>query len=203
MFGLTIPQNFNSPYKALDVADFWRRWHISLSTCLRDYLYIPLGGSRGSDGATYRNLLLTMVLGGLWHGANWTFVLWGLYHGLLLAAYRAVAPWWDRRPLPVRRTATFLLVVIGWVLFRSTNLAMAGHILAVMFSWRPGTDLPGLWPLMVAIAGLSLLCWFAPNTNELRHQWTTPVRLAMAGLYALCLLSICSGSTSPFLYFQF
>jgi alginate O-acetyltransferase complex protein AlgI len=77
MFGLRLPQNFNSPYKATDIADFWRRWHISLSACLRDYLYIPLGGSREGEWKTYRNLWLTMLLGGLWHGANWTFVLWG------------------------------------------------------------------------------------------------------------------------------
>jgi alginate O-acetyltransferase complex protein AlgI len=77
MFGLRLPQNFNSPYKATDIADFWRRWHISLPACLRDYLYIPLGGSREGEWKTYRNLWLTMLLGGLWHGANWTFVLWG------------------------------------------------------------------------------------------------------------------------------
>src|SRR6185295_7135966 len=81
MFGLRIPQNFNSPYKGLDPSDFWRRWHISLSTCLRDYLYIPLGGSRHGEGKTYRNLMITMLLGGLWHGANWTFVVWGGLHG--------------------------------------------------------------------------------------------------------------------------
>ena len=81
MFGLRIPQNFNSPYKALDPADFWRRWHISLSTCMRDYLYIPFGGNRGSTAETYRNLMLTMLIGGLWHGAAWTFVFWGGYHG--------------------------------------------------------------------------------------------------------------------------
>ena len=89
MFGLRIPQNFNSPYKALDPADFWRRWHISLSTCMRDYLYIPFGGNRGSTAETYRNLMLTMLIGGLWHGAAWTFVFWGGYHGVLLALHRA------------------------------------------------------------------------------------------------------------------
>ena len=87
MFGIRIPQNFASPYKALDPSDFWRRWHISLSTCLRDYLYIPFGGNRHGQLATYRNLMLTMLIGGLWHGANWTFVVWGAYHGMLLLLY--------------------------------------------------------------------------------------------------------------------
>ncbi|MGH2359645.1 MAG: MBOAT family O-acyltransferase, partial [bacterium] len=98
LFGLKLPQNFRSPYKAVDIADFWRRWHISLSSCLRDYLYIPLGGGRGSRWLVFRNVLITMLLGGLWHGANWTFVIWGGYHGLLLVAYRSVQGFWDGLP---------------------------------------------------------------------------------------------------------
>jgi len=98
LFGLRIPQNFNSPYKSLDPSDFWRRWHISLSSCLRDYVYIPLGGNRKGELGTYRNLMITMLVGGLWHGANWTFVVWGAYHGALLAAHRRFARYWD--PLP-------------------------------------------------------------------------------------------------------
>ena len=90
MFGMHIPQNFNSPYRALNPSDFWRRWHISLSRCLRDYLYISLGGNRGSEARTYRNLMITMLLGGLWHGAAWTFVVWGAYHGILLSHKRVV-----------------------------------------------------------------------------------------------------------------
>ena len=109
MFGLRIPQNFNSPYKALDPADFWRRWHISLSTCMRDYLYIPFGGNRGSTAETYRNLMLTMLIGGLWHGAAWTFVFWGGYHGDAAAIYRANAGQWDRLPRAFRQLAMFLV----------------------------------------------------------------------------------------------
>src|SRR5262245_26453578 len=122
MFGLRIPQNFDSPYKATDPSDFWRRWHISLSTCLRDYLYIPLGGNRRW---VYRNLLLTMLLGGLWHGANWTFVAWGAYHGILLMAYKRFGHHWDPLPLAFRRAAMLALVVIGWVFFRAPSLAAA------------------------------------------------------------------------------
>src|SRR5258708_16107476 len=98
LFGIRLPQNFNSPYKAGSITELWRRWHISLSTCLRDYLYIPLGGSRYGDWATYRNLLLTMLIGGLWHGANWTFVIWGAYHGLMLAMSRRSSSVCDQLP---------------------------------------------------------------------------------------------------------
>src|SRR5216684_1207375 len=143
LFGLRIPQNFDSPYRALDPSDFWRRWHISLSTCLRDYLYIPLGGSRGSGLATARNVMITMLLGGLWHGASWTFVAWGAYHGLLLLGYRAARAWWDALPAFLRRGATFLLVVVGWVFFRAPDFRTAANILGAMFAWHSGVTLAG------------------------------------------------------------
>src|SRR3954462_5815525 len=102
LFGLRLPQNFNSPYKATDPSDFWKRWHISLSTVMRDYLYIPLGGNRGGEAKTYRNLMITMLLGGLGHGGSWNFVVWGGYRGVLVLASRRLAPAWDRLP-PVFR----------------------------------------------------------------------------------------------------
>ena len=142
MFGLRIPQNFNSPYKALDPSDFWRRWHISLSTCMRDYLYIPFGGNRGTEWQTFRNLMLTMLIGGLWHGASWTFVVWGAYHGLLLALYRKIGPAWDALSSWVRRPAMWLAVVIGWVLFRSTSFGMATVLLEKMFIPTSGDLVP-------------------------------------------------------------
>ena len=133
MFGLRIPWNFNSPYKALDPSDFWRRWHISLSSCLRDYLYIPLGGNRHGEWQASRNLMITMLIGGLWHGANWTFVAWGAYHGLWLVVYRRISRQWDAMPGPVRQAMTFLGVLVGWVLFRATNFTMAAVLLRRMF----------------------------------------------------------------------
>src|SRR5687768_13673311 len=114
LFGIRIPQNFNSPYKSLDPSDFWRRWHISLSSCLRDYLYIPLGGNRGGELKMYRNLMITMLIGGLWHGAAWTFIVWGAYHGALLALYRRFAAAWDPLPAALRQVAMFVLALIGW-----------------------------------------------------------------------------------------
>src|SRR5438094_3504327 len=146
LFGLRIPQNFNSPYQALDISDFWRRWHISLSTCLRDYLYIPLGGSHGSRWLVYRNIAITMLLGGLWHGANWTFVIWGGYHGLLLVCYHATKARWDLLNRHVRQVVMFLLVVVGWVLFRSKDMSMALTLLERMLIWTPGPLITG-WPL--------------------------------------------------------
>jgi alginate O-acetyltransferase complex protein AlgI len=203
LFGLRIPRNFNSPYKALDVADFWRRWHISLSTCLRDYLYIPLGGNRGSAGATFRNIMITMVLGGLWHGAQWTFLAWGTYHGLLLCLYRFCSRAWDPLPPALRRVVTLLLVTLGWVLFRSDSFEMAGTLLVAMFCPRAGPGLPGLWLLIPAVCLLGWLCWAAPNSQEIRHEWRPLARAGLVAAYALSLAMIYAGRASPFLYFQF
>ena len=100
LLGIRFPQNFDAPYRSLSFQDFWRRWHMTLSRWLRDYLYIPLGGNRGSDGFVYRNLMLTMVIGGLWHGANWTFVIWGFIQGSALVVERVVKQRWARRPAP-------------------------------------------------------------------------------------------------------
>jgi D-alanyl-lipoteichoic acid acyltransferase DltB (MBOAT superfamily) len=187
MFGIVLPQNFNSPYKAVNLADFWRRWHMTLSRFLRDYLYIPLGGNRRGEPRRYVNLIVTMVLGGLWHGAAWTFVLWGLFHGTGLAIQHGWQALWSKlcpeRPTwwPMRlaswggRVSTLLFVMVGWVLFRSADLRTARHLLAVMFGLgqRPiaGTPLmmhanAWLW-FGVLLAGV----WCLPNTVELmgRH----------------------------------
>jgi alginate O-acetyltransferase complex protein AlgI len=203
LFGVRLPQNFNSPYKAVDISDFWRRWHISLSTCLRDYLYIPLGGSREGTVKTYRNLLITMLLGGLWHGANWTFIFWGGYHGVLLGLYRAFATVWDSLHVTVRRVATFFAIMLGWVFFRSTDFRMAASILDRMFTYHTGGTMPGTPGLMIALAVAGVVAHFAPNTFELRHEWH-PAWSAAFGLgYLMCLIVIAGGAVSPFLYFQF
>lgn len=203
LFGLRLPQNFRSPYKASDVGDFWRRWHISLSSCLRDYLYIPLGGGRGSTWKVNRNLMITMLLGGLWHGANWTFVAWGGYHGLLLAAHRVVAEPWERLPSWLRRTLTFLLVVVGWVFFRSTSLTMATDVLSGMFLWRGGDPIVGETTLLLMVLLATVITQAAPNTFEMKHQWPTPAMVGLAALFVVCILAIYGVKASPFLYFQF
>jgi alginate O-acetyltransferase complex protein AlgI len=203
LFGLRIPQNFNSPYKALDPSDFWRRWHISLSTVLRDYLYIPLGGNREGTLRTYRNLMLTMLLGGLWHGAAWTFVAWGAYHGVLLSGYRLAGAQWDRVPAAARQVATFVLMVVGWVLFRSTSFGMARHLLTTMFTITPG-ELPANAALVVPL--LLVAGWWAmigPNPFEMHLAPRLRTRLVLAAAFGSAVALIVSSRPSPFLYFQF
>jgi alginate O-acetyltransferase complex protein AlgI len=203
MFGLRIPQNFNSPYKALDPADFWRRWHISLSTCMRDYLYIPFGGNRGTSLGTYRNLLLTMLVGGLWHGAAWTFVAWGAFHGAVLAAHRALGCFWDGLPATARQIGMFTIAVVGWVFFRATDFTMAAGLLRTMFVPTPGELVPGL-PLVLSLLLLSA-CWalVGPNVFEMRHELGRPRQLALTAAAAACLAILAGNNNSPFLYFQF
>jgi len=203
MFGIRLPQNFNSPYQAVDLFDFWRRWHISLSTVLRDYLYIPLGGNRHGEWNRYRNVMITMLLGGLWHGANWTFVAWGGYHGLLLIATRSGDAIINRWPLAARKIVTFLLVVIGWVLFRSRDFSMASGLLQTMFTWKGGVQLATVNTLVVMLVVAGGLAHFGPNTFELRHQWRPVPAVGLGLLLLMCMVFIYGGQQSPFLYFQF
>ena len=203
LFGLRLPQNFNSPYTALDIADFWRRWHISLSSCLRDYLYVPLGGGRRPTLQVYRNLLITMLLGGLWHGANWTFVVWGGYHGLLLILHRRAQPWWDTLPVALRRTSTFVLVIVGWVLFRSSDFTMATTLLSRMFFLHSGQAIIGR-PLLLGMVGCATaIAQLASNTFEMDHQWSPVTSAGLVLLLGSSLFIIYGTRATPFLYFQF
>nr|WP_314861563.1 MBOAT family O-acyltransferase [uncultured Undibacterium sp.] len=194
LFGFKLPINFLSPYKADSIIEFWRRWHITLSNFLRDYLYIPLGGNRQGTMARYRNLFLTMLLAGLWHGAAWTFVLWGILHGLLLLANHAwrkwiPAPFFLLKPLYV--FCTFLLVTLAWVLFRSPDLQSALHYYQAMLSFSSFTslpivnthDLPGFFESFIAAQPDSGWAWvivgfcvvmLLPNTANLLKYDATP-----------------------------
>ena len=198
--GIQFPQNFNSPYKAVSISDFWRRWHISLSTWLRDYLFIPLGGSRRGTARTIFNLTVTMFLGGLWHGANWTFVVWGLYHGVLLAissTFRRAAA----LPAVLARAITFLFVVFGWVFFRSATLGQAFDVFGQMF----GKSGPGSWTMTIDETALLLIAaitaFTLPNTWEIRLRPARTYAYGLAALFVCAVLLI--GKESPFLYFQF
>ena len=201
MFGLRIPQNFNSPYRALGIGDFWRRWHMSLSSWLRDYLYISLGGNRRGEVRTYFNLFVTMALGGLWHGANWTFVVWGAYHGILLALGRLAGPAFAPVPDLLKRAGTFLLVLFGWVIFRSSDLSMAASWLGKMFGLGVGTGaVPGALVLWIAVG--FLLVNLVPETWDIElgtgRRW--------APLYATALLVaylFVNQQQTVFLYYQF
>jgi alginate O-acetyltransferase complex protein AlgI len=203
LFGIRIPQNFDTPYKADGIADFWRRWHISLSSCLRDYVYIPFGGSRGSTAMVYRNLMLTMLIGGLWHGASWVFVAWGAYHGILLCLNRAFSDAWEAIWRPARLVITFLLVVIGWVFFRSKDFAMASRLLTSMFGYVPSPPITASAALCVfLVIGFAFAHW-GKNTFEMQHEWGAAMRWAWLFAFALCLVRIMTWGQSPFLYFQF
>ncbi|HUA38781.1 MAG TPA: MBOAT family protein [Candidatus Sulfopaludibacter sp.] len=188
MFGIVLPQNFNSPYKAVNVSDFWRRWHMTLSRFLRDYLYIPLGGNRRGEFRRYVNLVVTMTLGGLWHGAAWTFVLWGLFHGAGLAIQHGWQTFWSKNRLDrpawwptglsiwSGRASTLLFVMVGWVLFRSADLATAQHVLAAMFGFGR-VPIEGS-PLLVKVktwwwfGALLAFVWWLPNTVEIMGRHT-------------------------------
>tara|TARA_R110002111_G_scaffold144910_2_gene211311 strand:- start:181114 stop:182514 length:1401 start_codon:yes stop_codon:yes gene_type:complete len=206
MLGFTFPQNFNSPYQARNISDFWRRWHMTLSNWLRDYLFKPLGGSQEGHFRTIRNLVVVMFLGGLWHGANWTFVVWGLYHGALLAAYFAIRSW-KKIELPslVGQVTTFLFVLVGWVIFRSSDMEMCGNILASMIGLHGLYGSPEDWvviqhslPLLIC---LLIIVFCLPNTWNwnFKPRWQTAVMFG--SLFTLCVIRF--SAESPFLYFQF
>jgi len=208
LFGFQMPQNFHSPYKAVSITDFWRRWHISLSTWLRDYLYIPLGGNRHGPVRTYINLMLTMLLGGLWHGANWTFVAWGLFHGGLLALERAAGKqgWWARAPVVVQRAGTFVLVMLGWVVFRAGSMDQAWSVYAGMIGLQGWGAASGVvvWSLPLVMLPVAVaLAWCRANTWEIRHEPRWGWTLWLSVLFVVSVLTILVNSASPFLYFQF
>jgi len=205
LLGYDFPRNFNNPYTARNISDFWRRWHITLSNWLRDYLFISLGGSRWGALATLRNLLLTMLLGGLWHGAAWTYVLWGAYHGVLLALFHAYRlrglPRWN--PL-VARAGTFLLVVLGWVLFRASSWEMAWYQYQSMLGLHGIESWGMVWALPRMGVYLALLVGSAAVLTNLRvDTWDLRVTVGWWLGLLLALTIMLLSSSSPFLYFQF
>jgi alginate O-acetyltransferase complex protein AlgI len=212
MIGFEFLKNFDSPYKAESITDFWRRWHISLSTFLRDYVYFPLSVHRGGPRRFDFNLIVVMLLCGLWHGANWTFVAWGAYHGVLLALERFQgrrrAP--NRWPRPVRVAATFVLVLLSWVLFRSADLHEAMNYLGAMVGHgRIGSGMlimPAMLytqeALLVMAIGAVVVAWPVQG-----HEWSREVTLFKAilvePLFCASLWVMFSQRFNPFLYFQF
>ena len=214
LMGFEIPENFDRPYVAVNLRDFWRRWHISLSTWLRDYLYIPLGGSRQGRVRTYWALAVTMLLGGLWHGASWNFLLWGAFHGVLLALTR----WWQRRRkaaglvpsanttvILLKRLGTFHLVCLGWVFFRALTLSDAVTALGRLGAWGEGrVHVPGevTAVLVVAIAAhLTPKVWLG-RAGEWFVRMPAWVQ-ACSAVAVIWLASLMAQAAAPFIYFQF
>ncbi len=233
MFNIKLPINFNSPYKANSISDFWRRWHITLSNLLRDYLYIPLGGNRKGTVRQYLNLLTTMLLGGLWHGAGWNYVLWGGLHGI----YLSINHWWRKfkQPLPsfLGWIITFIAVIFSWVLFRAKNLHEGAEIIETMIGIN-GIVLPGepsgklailtsfgielkRWnqldylPLaygskaksILLLIGLTFCVKLLPNTQDLLEKFKPNWWWAMGVGLSASLCLLSLNRVSEFLYFQF
>jgi alginate O-acetyltransferase complex protein AlgI len=215
MFGIRFPENFNRPYAARSITEFWRRWHMSLSNWFRDYLYIPLGGNRGSRMATYRNLIVVFLITGLWHGANWTFVAWGAYHGLLLLFERMTGLGRGDRPRgAIWQVPTVALVMAGWILFRSPTLGYAAGFVRSLFRIDAPVPLTvSLAAEPIALLGLVIGCAsvLIPATwvtgVRLEHPDLRLVRALRVAMVALILpaslVAVMSGNFSPFLYFQF
>jgi len=227
MFNIRLPVNFNSPYKALNIQDFWRRWHMTLSRWLRDYLYIPLGGNRRVAGRIYVNLMATFVLGGLWHGAGWTFVLWGALHGVALCVHRLWSSCGIKMPAPLALLSTFMFVNFAWVLFRAEDMAtaqqmlqgMAGmngvmgatdyrEALALLFSFDAGETVARLLVFDTALCILVFtgVALFAKNSLEIGlekiHYSVKDCVTVSAALMLAILLGIATRSP-VFLYFNF
>ncbi len=217
LLGYRFPPNFERPYLATDIAEFWRRWHISLSSWLRDYLYIPLGGNRRGEARTYLNLLIVMGLGGLWHGASWNFAVWGLYHGMLLIVHRfwrrvvaavGIERTVDRTALrPLWVALTFVLVTLGWIPFRAPDFATTREILFALLR-TPDTTLVAAHPAIIAIPLLTLA--FCLTDRDRRFQdWLVErarFRIAVAATVVAALALEILGRIDtqiPFVYFQF
>ena len=218
MFGFHFLENFNWPYVSRSVTEFWRRWHISLSTWFRDYVYIPLGGSRAGKGKTLRNLFVVWLLTGVWHGANWTFLCWGLFYFLLLVFEKTtgqVLSW----PRPLGWCWTFLMVNFGWVLFRADSLPACLDFLAAMFGQGSGPDLQTAyyWEQYYIVILLSVFFsfpiapWLTRKVEAYFGRYARHVFPLWDGVYGLGLLLIflaaaaflVKGTYNPFIYFNF
>lgn len=207
LMGYTLPENFNAPYFSKNITEFWRRWHMSLSRWLRDYLYIPLGGSRGSRFMTYRNLFLTMGLGGLWHGASWNFVIWGLYQGLLLSMHKFADYFKINRWIPqaLALVITFHAVCIGWVFFRAKTFADAMHLLSTMFNPATMLGLSMQGKMALALIAIFFLMHWAIRALAGKINNPSAVVWAQGVAYFFLIYLGITIKTSPqeFIYFQF
>ncbi len=212
LLGFHFMVNFRQPYLAVSLQDFWRRWHISLSTWLRDYLYIPLGGNRGGEAKTYGNLLTTMLLGGLWHGANWTFVVWGAIHGFVLSIERFLFGHRKSHAEPralgrvVRQVITFHVVCLAWIFFRAESVSAALAMIRMLghFQWSP--DYAAAWLFLAILGGVALMIdlQLEYSGGEYVFQTNSPVLRLGAAVAAMMLLIFFSASGShAFIYFQF
>ena len=212
MFGFVFPKNFDSPYHSRSITEFWRRWHLSLSTWLRDYLYIPLGGNRINPSRTYINLALVMLLGGLWHGASWNFVIWGAIHGGMLAFERLMGKqsWYGRLPKPAAIAITFIIVCIAWVFFRAPTLSDSVSYLLSMFGMAETTEAAGLvggliytpyHVFTILLAGI--IAWRGQQSWDFTRNLTWPKVATITACFIVAIIMLAATSFHPFIYFIF
>lgn len=206
LFNIKLPINFNSPYKALNVQDFWRRWHITLSRFLRDYIYIPLGGNKKTQISTYCNLFAVFLIGGLWHGAGWGFIVWGALHGVAQVIYR-ITSHFKRPPKIIAWIITFLFINFTWVFFRADNLADAINVIKAMLGFN-GFDIKpiiGSQMALIAITMSLIVCTGLKNSNQMMQNakfgWASAIFTAL--LIVSAYFASLSTEVSPFLYFNF
>ncbi len=223
MLGFTFPRNFNSPYIARSLTEFWQRWHLSLSRWFRDYLYIPLGGNRGASWRTYLNLFIVFFLCGLWHGASWTFVFWGVFHGFFLVIERAgVGELLKRTPRILRHCYTLIVVMIAWVFFRADSFSQASNFLYAMFGLNHfqiaaapvGSFFNGVTTIALIIGILLALpakniavsvyrAYRAIALVRMHFLFGVVQRVWLLGIFILSAISLASGAYNPFIYFRF
>lgn len=214
LFNIVLPQNFNSPYKAHNIQDFWRRWHMTLSRFLKDYVYIPLGGNRCGKFNTYKNLFLTFLIGGIWHGANYTFVIWGILHGLASCIYKAWQNLNIKLPNFISLMTTFLFCNFAWVYFRATSVEKANQIILSMFGFN------GFAPIVIDKLRLSfeggnlklsiflvipafIIVFCCPNSLELARKFKHDWKFFLGTLILLVYSTLYITKVSEFIYFQF
>jgi len=212
MLGFVFPKNFDSPYQAQSITEFWRRWHLSLSSWLRDYLYIPLGGNQKGTTRTYINLAAVMLLGGLWHGASWNFVIWGAIHGMMLSIERLIGRNSSYRflPKPFRLLVTFAIVLVAWVFFRASDLTDSLRYCKSMLGLEAadaGADLiAGIIYdpyYMLTFCISAAIVWGAPQSWDFTRRITWPKVAVVLGCLSLSIISLTTQSFNPFIYFIF
>ncbi len=216
IFGFNLPENFNNPYTSASITEFWRRWHITLGAWMKNYLYIPLGGNKGSNNLLYRNLAIVFVLSGLWHGASWNFILWGIFHGAFLILDRMfLLTFLQKATKIIAIPFTFIVVVCGWVLFRNENIEIATHCLKQMFSFN---FLDGKFTLnndfvfMIILAFIFSFFTITSLTQKIQAtvynlpvntKYTWPLVIGAITLYYISLSFISALNFNPFIYFRF
>ncbi|MEG2596832.1 MAG: MBOAT family O-acyltransferase [Oscillospiraceae bacterium] len=213
MLGFHFPANFKLPYTAVSIADFWRRWHITLSSWFREYVYIPLGGNRGGVAKSIRNLLIVWGLTGFWHGASWNFIIWGLYFGVLLMLEKFVyGKYLERLPLVVQRSYTFLMVVFGWVMFEMDSVPKIFDYFRAMaggggFANQQTWYLLGSYAVLFVICMIASVGWGRKGFTHLVKKWPTVGKVAQPAMVVLfmvlCTAYLVNATYNPFLYFRF